>query len=172
MLRAIASLLFIIPCCLWAQYPIEALIEPCTQDYQETGVIMIPGRLFVILRNVSNEPQKIWGDTTKQGPSALSFVITMANGDSYHLCKPDNWIGCQYKYPWAIPPGDVFVIEVNIEEAWVGLPFFPEGKSTPIRMKAIFESPPCYESNESRVWVGVIVSKEYLFTGWNPIAIN
>jgi hypothetical protein len=124
----------------------------------------------VVIRNISNEAQRIWQERNSWGYYSLSFELADASGK--------RWVASKRKdMRWSVNgpgfenlgPGEVAVLEVYFGngEVWEGFPL-QKGKHERVQLKAIFEVGESPESKEYRVWTGHIESKpiEVQFVRW------
>jgi hypothetical protein len=119
---------------------------------------------YVLLSNVSKQPQTVWEDWNSWGYQAISFELTTADGKKYVLSKRQQVFTANLPSTVVIEPGEHQVHVIHLDEWWETHTALPKTADLPITLKAIYEVTPTSESAEFKVWTGRIESHTYNFT--------
>jgi hypothetical protein len=123
-----------------------------------------PRDFYVLLSNVSKQPQVVWEDWNSWGYQAISFELITADGKKYVLSKRQQEFTKNYPSTVIIQPGENQVYAIRLNEWWETHPNLPKAAELPITLKAIYEVSPTPESARYRVWTGRVESHTYNFT--------
>ena len=121
-----------------------------------------PDLFYVVLTNVSGQPQPAWETWNSWGFWTISFEFVMPDGK--HIAATKNRNTCFTKnYPatFLIPPGESQVYPIRLDAGWDNRPTFAEAGDTPVTVKAIYEVAPTAESTKYKVWTGRIESANF-----------
>ena len=125
----------------------------------------LPNRdFYVLLSNVSKEPQIVWEDWNSWGYYSISFELTTNDGKKYILSKRDTGFTMNYPSTVVIEPGEHVVYPIHLDEWWETHPSIPKAPELPITLKAKYEISPTPESAQYKVWTGHVESHIYNFT--------
>jgi hypothetical protein len=143
--------------------PSESYRDPFGREI--TMARKLPGDFYVVLTNISEEPQATFERWNSWGYQAVSFEIQTANGDKVALSKRPQLFTKNYPSIFIIPPGEHMVYPISLDEEWDAVPPLPMTHATPmpITIKAIYEVSPTPQSAEWKVWTGRLESKNYDF---------
>jgi len=124
-----------------------------------------PRVFYVVITNISDEPQNTWQDWNSWGFWAISFELTMPDGkrilinrnrkERFTKNSPATFI---------IPPGEHEVYPIQLDTEWDNRPTFTKAGEASIKLKAIYAVAPTKESAEFNVWTGRIESASYDLT--------
>jgi hypothetical protein len=119
---------------------------------------------YVVLTNVSSEPQRVWQTWNSWGYQTVSFDFATKDGKKYAVTKRDEEFTRNFPSTFLVPPGEHEVFAVHLDESWVTHPPFPKADEMPITVKAIYEVPPTPEASQHKVWTGRVESHTYDLT--------
>ena len=125
----------------------------------------LPNRdFYVLLSNVSKQPQTVWEDWNSWGYYAISFELTTNDGKKYVLSKRQADFTRNFPSTVIIEPAEHVVYPIHLDEWWETRPLLPKTAELPITLRAIYEISPTLESGQYRVWTGRVESHPYNFT--------
>jgi hypothetical protein len=119
---------------------------------------------YVLLSNVSKQPQTVWEDWNSWGYQAISFELITADGSKYVLSVRNQEFTANFPSTVVIEPSEHQVYVIHLDEWWEAHPSLPKTAELPIKMKAIYEVSPTPESEQYKVWTGRVESHVYNFT--------
>jgi hypothetical protein len=119
---------------------------------------------FVVLTNVSNEPQPVFEYWNSWGYQAISFNLTIADGKFFVLTTKSRDFDMNFPSRFIVMPGEHQVFPVRLDESWRAQPAIPSNYETPIALKAIYSVDPSPESIKYGVWTGRVESLTYNLT--------
>jgi hypothetical protein len=125
-----------------------------------------PGFFYVVLTNVSKEPQAAFQSWNSWGYQAVSFEAQTADGHTVAIAKkPPQGFTRNFPSTFVIPPGEHMVYPISLGEEWDAVPTLPIADATPIKIsiKAVYEVEPTPEAAKQKVWTGRTESKSYNF---------
>ena len=116
-----------------------------------------PLKISVILKNISQNPQKIWKESNSWGYSILYFeIIDEKSGRNYIRKKPINW---RKNIPtfWIIDAGQNLIYDISfMNEDWELFSSFLKLKN--FEIQAIMDIPEDSQAKRYDVWTGIIKS--------------
>jgi len=116
---------------------------------------------YVVLTNVSGEPQVTWELRNSWGYQTISFEVTTANGKKFVLSMGPEEFTKNNPTTFAVQPGEHQVYAIHLDKWWVSNPAFPKADQTPITLKAVYQVSPTREASEYKVWTGRVESHSY-----------
>lgn len=119
---------------------------------------------YVVLSNISKEPQTVWEDWNSWGYQAVSFELTTTDGKKYVISKRQQEFTMNFPSTLLIEPGEFHVFAIHLDQWWETHPLLPKTAELPIALKAIYEVSPTPESAQYQVWTGRVESHIYKFT--------
>ena len=119
---------------------------------------------YVVLSNISKQPQTVWEDWNSWGYKAVSFELTTEDGKEYLLSKRQQAFTVNFPSTLVIEPGEFHVFAIHLDEWWETHPSLPKTAELRITLKAIYEISPTPESAQYNVWTGHVESHIYKFT--------
>lgn len=118
---------------------------------------------YVLLSNVSSQPQNVWEDWNSWGYQAISFELTTADGKKHVVSKRQQEFTRNFPSTVVIEPGEHQVFVIHFDEWWEIQPPISKTDETPITLKAIYEVSPTPESAQYKAWTGRLQSRDYKF---------
>jgi hypothetical protein len=147
--------------------PFSLAVVP-SRSFGEGGIITMsldkPQDFYVVLTNVSGEPQVVWELWNSWGYQTISFELTTANGKKFVLSRGPEEFTKNNPTTFAVQPGEHQIYAVHLDKRWVGNPGLAKADEMPITLKAIYQVSPTREASEQRVWIGRVESHTYHFT--------
>ncbi len=150
------------------QVPLSVSVVP-TKSFEEPygrGISMAkksPGDFYVILTNISKDPQAAFEDWNSWGCQAVSFRIETPDGHKFTVSRKPQLFTKNYPSTFGIPPGEHMVYPISLDDEWETTPAIPMTVETPITLTAIYEVRPTPESAKEKVWTGHLESGAYHF---------
>ncbi len=121
----------------------------------------------VVVTNVSREPIRLFKEWSSWGYFNLSFQLTDEAGSSVNVEKMQRAWTRNYPDWETIPPGGHHLREVTFDPTdWAGLPPPDAHRRKAVRMKAIYDIQPDWDTKEHGVWTGHISSPEESYELW------
>jgi hypothetical protein len=123
---------------------------------------------YVVLTNVSKDPQAVFEYWNSWGFATISFECTTVDGRKIVIAKGEQSFTMNAPSTFLIPLGEPQVYAIRLDTSWVPsskLPFDADGK-LPITLKAIYQVGSTPEATEHKVWTGRIESKPYDLVLW------
>lgn len=118
---------------------------------------------YVLLSNVSKQPQTVWEDWNSWGYQAISFELTTADGKKHVASKRQQEFTRNFPSTVVIEPGELQVYVIHFDEWWEIHPPIPKTDEMSITLKAIYEVSPTPESSQYKAWTGRLESHDYKF---------
>jgi hypothetical protein len=87
---------------------------------------------YVLLSNVSQQPQTVWQEWNSWGYQAISFELTTADGRNHVVSKRQQGFTMNGPTTDAIEPGEAQVYVVHLDEFWEIQPPIPKTDEMPI----------------------------------------
>jgi hypothetical protein len=122
-----------------------------------------PRDFYVVLTNVSSEPQAVWEYWNSWGYQTISFELTTVEGKKVLVSRRQEGFTRNFPSTFLIEPGEHQVYAVRLDERWTTHPSLPKTAETAITLKAIYEVAPTPESAQYKVWTGRVESRNYNF---------
>jgi len=123
-----------------------------------------PGEFYVVLTNVSREPQAVWESWNSWGYQAISFELATKDGKEFVLSKRPGIFTVNFPSTFLVEPGEHQVYAIGLDEWWEAHPTLPKRDEMPITLKAVYEVTPTPEAKEFKVWTGRLESHSYIFS--------
>ena len=131
------------------------------------GGVLTMGRnardFYVVLTNVSDQPQNTWEYWNSWGYRTVSFEITLPNGQKSSVTRAPQDFARNFPSTFAIPPGEHEVFVIRFYKDWQEAPPVPNRVQIPITIKAIYQVLSSAATVEHNVWTGRIESHSYRF---------
>lgn len=118
---------------------------------------------YVVLTNVSSEPQPIWESWNSWGYQAISFELATSDGKKYIISRGPEGFTRNFPSTFLVAPGEHQVYAIHLDKRWVARPAFPKADEMPITIKAIYELQSTQEASQYKVWIGRVESHVYNF---------
>ncbi len=119
---------------------------------------------YLVLTNLSNEPQPIWESWNSWGYRAISFELATNDGKKYIISRGPEVFTVNFPSTFLVAPGEYQVYAIHLDKWWAARPAFPKADEMPITVRAIYEVLPSPESSQHKVWTGRVESHSYNFT--------
>jgi hypothetical protein len=123
-----------------------------------------PDEFFVVLTNISGEPQAVWERWNSWGYQTISFELTTTDGRKFGISRKQENFTRNAPPTFLVKPGENQVFAVRLDEWWKIHPTLPKSDEMPITLKAIYEIRPTAEATEHKVWTGRLESHTYSFS--------
>jgi hypothetical protein len=118
---------------------------------------------YVVLTNVSSQPQAVWEYWNSWGYQTVSFELTTTDGKKSLVSKRQQDFTINYPSTFLIEPSEHQVYAIRLDEWWETHPSLPKTDEMPITLKAIYEVAPTPEAAQYKVWTGRLESRTYSF---------
>lgn len=127
-----------------------------------------PSRFYVILRNKTGEPQRLFEYWNSWGYQNISFYFYMADGVHVVTRKNQDFT---HNFPstYEVPGGETMVFPITFDNWWHELPNIDEGESK-VKMQVVYKCNPSFVAKEAKSWTGVVASKVYEVIFWRAHA--
>jgi hypothetical protein len=122
-----------------------------------------PREFYVVLTNVSAEPQAVWEYWNSWGYQTVSFELTTLDGKKFIVSRREEDFTKNFPSTFLIQPGEHQVYAIRLDEWWETHPSLRKTNETAITLKAIYEVPPTPEAAQYKVWTGRLESRTYDF---------
>ena len=140
--------------------PFTVSIVP-TRSASDSRIITIakenPPEFYVVLTNVSNEPQPVWEMWNSWGSKTISFEFNVANNQPVLVTRGPEDFTRNFPSTFVIPPAEHQVYSIRLDKWWVTTGI-PKSTEASVRIKAIYEVSKTPETSQYNVWVGRIES--------------
>ncbi len=123
-----------------------------------------PDEFYVVLTNVSREPQPVWETWNSWGYQTISFELTTPDGKKSIVSKGPEDFTINFPSTFLIKSGEHQVYAIRLDEWWETHPALPKREEMPITLKAAYEVTPSPEAIEYKVWTGRLESHSYNFS--------
>ncbi|QDU25784.1 hypothetical protein ETAA8_08550 [Anatilimnocola aggregata] len=123
----------------------------------------------VLVKNVSDQPIRLWTDRYAWGYDNLSFEEIAADGTATPIKKKArDW--AKNVPDWLeLKPGDTYVLNVNFSarDIWENPPQAkPGAKPTKLKLRGVYQTNPDRESVTHGVWTGKLESAVDTYSIW------
>jgi hypothetical protein len=123
-----------------------------------------PQAFFVVLKNKSKEPKRLFEFWNSWGYQNISFHVHTADGVRV-LTRKDQDFTRNFPSTYEVLGGEVTVFRISFDERWDELSAIADGESK-VRMQVVYKCDPSPEAEEERAWTGTVASKVYDVTFW------
>jgi len=120
-----------------------------------------PGDFYVVLTNVSNEPQAVWETWNSWGYQTIYFKFAMADGPKSVVSMKQLDFTRNGPSTFVIQPKEHQVYAIRLNEKWEAHPAVRKADEMPIKVQAIYDVPMTAEAPQHNVWTGHVESKTY-----------
>ncbi|MCM3872628.1 MAG: hypothetical protein ND895_18255 [Pyrinomonadaceae bacterium] len=146
--------------------PFTLSIVP-TGSTSDSRVITIasqkPHEFYVVLTNISNEPQPVWETWNSWGSRTISFEFTFGNNPLILIARGPEIFTRNFPSTFLIPPSEHKVYPIRLDKWWdVGS--IPKSTEMLVSVKAVYEAPVTPEAATYHVWTGRVESRNYSVT--------
>ena len=99
-----------------------------------------PDEFYVVLTNISSEPQAVWETWNSWGSQTISFEFTLPDNRRVVVSKGPQGFTMNFPSTFLIPPGEHKVYPIRLDKWWdVGS--IPKSTEMQISLKAVYEVP-------------------------------
>jgi hypothetical protein len=143
--------------------PFKLSIVPTTSSSDSRVITMAvqkPDEFYVVLTNVSSEPQSVWEYSNSWGYQTISFEFTLDKKQRIVVSKGPQDFTRNFPSTFTIPPGEHKVYAVRLNREW-NTGSIPKSNEMPIGLKVIYDVPKTPEASQYNVWIGHIESPDY-----------
>ena len=143
------------------------IVFPLSYDVKEKMIYGNKSYFHVLLKNISNEPQRIWKEWCSWGYYNLSFEMISEGKKILIKQGLGSWLK-NYPDSGIINPNEYVVFDVN----WLNFPDVKHTEKKRGELKAIYEVKADDESKSLGVWTGRVESApvEITIIGWHDSA--
>ena len=148
------------------QTPFTLSIVPTTSRSDSRDITLAankPNEFYLVLTNISNDPQLVWEYWNSWGYQTISFEFTLNDNRRIIVSKRAQGFTKNFPSTFMIPPREHTVYVIRLDREWdtSGIPKSPE---MPVTLKAIYEVLQTPEASNYNVWTGRIESANYKLT--------
>jgi len=122
-----------------------------------------PRDFYVVLTNVSSEPQAVWEYWNSWGYQTVSFELKTADGKKFLVSRRQEAFTKNYPSTFLIESDEHQVYAIHFNKEWETRPGLPKADEMPVSLKAIYEVSPTPEAAQYKVWTGRLESRTYNF---------
>ncbi len=119
---------------------------------------------YVVLTNISQQPQPVWEYWNSWGFQVISFELTTTDGKKFVLTTKDRTFDYNFPSTFIVDPGEHQVFPIRFDDSWAVEPVLPAKDETPITLKAVYSVAANPDSAKFHVWTGRVDSHAYNFT--------
>lgn len=119
---------------------------------------------YVVLTNISQQPQPVWEYWNSWGFQVISFELTTSDGKKFVLTPKYRNFDLNFPSTFIVEPGEHQVFPIRFDDSWAAEPALPFKDEMPITLKAIYSVSANPDSAKFRVWTGRVESHAYNFT--------
>lgn len=116
---------------------------------------------FVVLTNISTEPQPVFEYWNGWGYQAVSFELTTAGAKRFLVTVKNHGFDKNSPDTYTIEPGEHQVYAIRFDDSWQLEPALTLLDGMPITLKAVYQVKPTRESTQEHVWAGRVESHNY-----------
>jgi hypothetical protein len=121
---------------------------------------------FVVLTNISKEPQPVFEYWNGWGFRVISFELSTADGKLVVLTVKGDCCDKNTSDTYTIEPSEHQVFAIRLDESWQVQPVLTVVDGMPVTLKAVYQVNPTRESTQEHVWTGRIESRGYNLSLW------
>jgi len=148
------------------KFPFSLFVVPETSrgEHYGSSIEMAhdkPRVFYVVLTNVSSEPQAVWEYWNSWGYQTVSFELTTADSKKFLVSKRQEDFTRNFPSTFLIEPGEHQVYAIRLDQEWDTHPSLLKAAETPVILKAIYEVAPTSEAAQYKVWTGRLESRTY-----------
>ncbi len=124
----------------------------------------MPRTFYVIVTNISREPQLVWERGSSWGQNILSFELNAPGMRTTIISEKRQLFTKNTPRSFLVSPGEHKVYAVTLDENWKARPSLPTRDELPITLKVKYDVPASSEAIRLNVWAGHVESREYELT--------
>jgi hypothetical protein len=122
-----------------------------------------PDEFYVVLTNISSEPQAVWETWNSWGSRTISFEFNFGNNPPILVTRGPEIFTKNNPSTFLIPPGEHKVYPIRLDKWW-DVRSIPKSTEALVSLKAVYEVPVTPEAATYHVWTGRIESGNYNVT--------
>ena len=122
-----------------------------------------PDEFYVVLTNISSEPQAVWETWNSWGARTISFEFTFGNNPPIVVARGPEDFTKNGPSTFLIPPGEHKIYPIRLDKWW-DVRSIPKSAEAQVSLKAIYEVPVTPEAATYHVWTGRVESGNYSVT--------
>jgi hypothetical protein len=119
---------------------------------------------YVVLTNISKEPQPVWEYWNGWGFQAVFFELTTGDGKRFVLTAKDRAFDSNFPSTFIVEPSEHQVFAIRFDDSWGVEPALPKTDEMPVALKAIYGVSANPDTAKFHVWAGRVDSHSYNFT--------
>jgi hypothetical protein len=149
------------------QVPFSLAVVPTVSSNSGSSITMSHNKareFYVVLTNISKEPQSVWESWNSWGYQAIYFEVATPEGHKVVISKASEDFTRNFPSSFVIQPGEHCVYAIRLDESWGIHPGLRKADEMPIKLKAIYEVALTPEATKYKVWTGRLESHSYNFT--------
>lgn len=127
-----------------------------------------PSQFYVILKNKSDEPKRLFEFWNSFGYQNISFYFHMADG-VHVVTRKDQDFTRNFPSTYEVPAGEAMVFPMTFDEWWHELPNIAEGESK-VKVQVVYKCDPDFDAKDAKAWTGIAASKVYEVNFWRAHA--
>jgi len=147
--------------------PFSLSIVPTNSSGEVGSITMAQSKardFYVVLTNVSKDPQPVWESWNSWGYQNISFELMTTEGRKFVLTTRQQDFTRNFPSTFLIQPGEHLVYAIRLDKWWEVRPTLPKSDEMPITLKAIYDVSPTPEAAQYKVWIGRVESRSYKLT--------
>jgi hypothetical protein len=121
---------------------------------------------FVVLTNISREPQPVFEYWNEWGYQVVSFELTTGDAKRFMLTVKNQDFDKNSSDTYSIEPGEQQVFAIRFDDLWQLKPALTVVDGMPITLRAVYQVKPTRESTREHVWTGRVDSHSYSLSLW------
>jgi hypothetical protein len=121
---------------------------------------------FVVLTNISKEPQPVFEYWNRWGFQVISFELSTADGKRFVLTVKDHGFDKNVPDTYTVEPSEHQVFAIRLDESWQVQPALTVVEGMPIILKTVYQVSPTRESAQHHVWTDRVESHSYSLSLW------
>ena len=127
-----------------------------------------PSLFYVILRNKTEKPKRLFEFWNSWGYQNISFYFYMPDGN-HVVTRKDQDFTRNFPSTYEVPGGETIVFPITFDKSWLELPNISEGESK-VKMQVVYICNPSFDAKRANAWTGIVASKVYEVTFWRAHA--
>jgi hypothetical protein len=120
-----------------------------------------PDEFYVVLTNVSREPQAVWESWNSWGYQTISFELTTTDGKKFVISRRQEYFTMNFPSTSLVKPSEHQVFAIRLDEWWETHPTLAKSDEMPITLRAVYEVTLTPEATQYKVWTGRLESHTY-----------
>jgi hypothetical protein len=148
--------------------PFSLAVVPTRSSSGVGGITMAerkPDEFYVVLTNISEQPQAVFEQWNSWGYFAVSFEFTRDDGGKVTVFHKRTVVFTKNNpSTFVVAPGEYQVFPIRLDKWWEAQPALRKTAEMSVKVKAIYEVSATPESAKQGVWTGRVESKTYDYT--------